>query len=143
MTLLLSILALLAAVIAAFMPMLPAFFLRIGLLPIYRLRLLRAVFLISAWALAIAAFVSTPSSFWVLPVVFILSIPTLVLEPRRIFVTLDDPEHIPAPQADFQGEALVLGYADDDNALAWPFETLSPRHLINDMSGDSPLLVAY
>ncbi len=143
MTLLLSIFAVFAAVIAAFMPMLPAFFLRIGLLPIYRLRLLRAVFLITAWALAIAAYLTPRPPSGPCPFVFILSIPTIVLEPRRIFVTLDDPEHVPAPQADFQGEALVLGYTDEENALAWPFETLAPRHLINDQSGDTPLLVAY
>ncbi len=143
MTTFLSVLAILVAVIAAFMPLLPAFFPRIGLLPIYRLRLFRAVFLIAGWALAIAAFLNTPSSFWALPFVFILSIPTIVLEPQRIFVTLDDPEHVPASKSDFQGEALVLGYADDENAIAWPFETLIPRHLINDQSGDTPLLVAY
>jgi len=143
MTPLLSILAVVFAVLAAFMPMLPAFIPGIGLLPIYRLRLLRVIFLIMAWALAIAAFVATPSSFWALPLVFLLSIPTLVLEPQRIFVTLDDPEHIPVPHADFQGEALVLGYTDDENALAWPFDTLAPRHLINDQSGHTPLLVAY
>ena len=46
-------------------------------------------------------------------------------------------------QAQFQGEALVLGYADAEHALAWPFETLAPRHLINDQVGETPLLVAY
>ena len=125
------------------MPMLPTFIPGIGLLPMYRLRLLRAIFLLTAWALAIAALIASPSSLWALPIVFLLSIPTIVLEPHRIFVTLDDPEHVSAPQADFQGEALVLGYSDDENALAWPFETLAPRHLINDRSGNTPLLVAY
>ena len=143
MTTILSILAVLFALIAAFTPMLPTFFPGIGLLPMVRIRLFRSVFLISAWALAIAAYTTPPASYWALPFVLILSIPTIVLEPQRIFVTLNDPEHIPASQAHFQGEALVLGYSDGENALAWPFETLVPRHLINDQSDDTPLLVAY
>ena len=143
MTLLLPILATLFGVLAAFTPMIPTFIPSIGLLPMYRLRLFRSLFLISAWALAIAATIGTPSSFWALPVVLLLSIPTIVLEPQRIFVPLNDPEHLPPSKTDFQGEALVLGYSDDENALAWPFETLAPRHLINDLSGDEPLLVAY
>ena len=143
MTTLLSILAILFAATAAFTPLLPAFIPRIGLLPIYRMRLLRALFLIAAWVLAIAAALSAPPSFFALPFVFLFSIPTIILEPQRIFVPLDDPEHAPASQTQFQGEALVLGYADAEQALAWPFETLAPRHLINDRSGDTPLLVAY
>ena len=138
-----SILAIFFAVIAAFTPMFPALIPRIGLLPVYRMRLVRAIFIVSAWALAITASLSTPPSFFALPFVLLLSIPTLVLKPQRIFISLDDPEHLPSPQANFQGEALVLGYEDGEHALAWPFETLSPRHLINDKSGETPLLVAY
>jgi len=143
MTTLLSIFAILFAMIAAFTPLLPAFIPRIGLLPIYRMRLVRTVFLVTAWALAIIVSLSTPPSFWGLPFVLLFSIPTIVLEPQRIFVTLDDPEHVPTSQADLQGEALVLGYVDAENAQAWPFETLAPRHLINDQCDDTPLLVAY
>ena len=143
MTLLLSFLSIFFAAIAAFTPLLPAFIPRIGLLPLYRMRLIRAALIITAWALAIAACVNTLSSFVALPFVLLLSLPTIVLEPQRVFVSLDDPEHVPKSQANLQGEALVLGYEDDGYASAWPFETLAPRHLINDQIGDAPLLVAY
>jgi hypothetical protein len=143
MALLLSLLSILAAAIAAFAPLLPAFIPRIGLLPLYRTRPIRAALVITAWALALAASVSTPSSFLALPFVFLFSIPTIVLEPQRVFVSLDDPEHVPASQADLRGEARVLGYEEDGTALAWPFETLVPRHLINDQMADAPVLVAY
>ncbi len=143
MTTLISSLAIFFAVIAAFTPMLPAFIPRIGLLPVYRMRLVRAVLIVTAWTLAIIASLSTPPSFFALPFVLLFSIPTIVLEPQRIFISLDDPEHVSTLQANFQDEALVLGYADDEHALAWPFETLAPRHLINDQVGETPLLVAY
>jgi len=143
MTLWLSLLSILLAAIAAFTPVLPAFIPRIGLLPLYRLRPIRAALIITAWALAISAFVNTPSSFVALPFVLLLSIPTIVLEPQRIFVSLDDPKHVATSEANLQGEALVLGYEGDGFASAWLFETLVPRHLINDQVADAPLLVAY
>lgn len=140
---LLSVLSIFLAAIAALTPLLPAFIPRIGLLPVYRMRPIRAALIITAWAMVIAACANTPFSFVALPIVLLLSIPTIVLEPQRIFVSLDDPQHVPASQADLQAEALVLGYQEDDHASAWPFETLVPRHLINDRMGDAPLLVAY
>ena len=143
MTYLLSSLAVFFAVIAAFTPSLPALIPRIGLLPLYRLRLFRPALIITAWALAIAAFITSPSSFVALLFVLLLSIPTIILEPQRIFVSLDDPKHVPPSQANLREEALVLGFEEDGYAAAWPLETLAPRHLINDQVGDTPLLVAY
>lgn len=143
MTNLLSSLSVFFAVIAAFTPSLPAFIPRIGLLPLYRIRFIRAALIITAWALAIAACVSTPSSFVALPFVLLLSIPTILLEPQRVFISLDDPKHVPPSQANLREQALVLGFEGDGSAAAWPFETLAPRHLINDWVGDAPVLVAY
>jgi hypothetical protein len=143
MALLLSILSILVAVAAALTPLLPAFIPCIGLLPLYRMRPIRAALILTAWALALAASVNTPSSFVALPFVLLLSVPTVVLEPQRIFVSLDDPEHLPASQSNLEGEAVVLGYEEEGDALTWLFETLVPRHLINDQIGDAPLLVAY
>ncbi len=143
MTNLLSSLAVFFAMIAAFTPLLPGIIPRIGLLPLYRTRLIRAVLILTAWALAIAACVNTPSSFVALPFVLLLSLPTILLEPQRVFVSLDDPKHVPPSQANLREEALVLGFEQSGSSAAWPFETIVPRHLINDRVGDAPLLVAY
>ena len=140
---LLSYLSIFMAVMAALTPLLPGLFPRIGLMPIYRMRPVRVVLIIAAWGVAIAAGMSEPASFVGLPFVFIFSIPAIVMEPQRIFVSLDDPEHVPASEASIGGEALVLGYDGGDHAAVWPFETLAPRHLINDQIADAPLLVAY
>jgi hypothetical protein len=93
--------------------------------------------------LAITAWVNSPPTFFALPIVFLFSIPTIVMEPQRIFVSLDDPVHVSVSRANLQGKALVLGYEEDGHASAWPFATLVPRHLINDQLGEMPLLVAY
>lgn len=143
MNLLLSFLSIFFAVAAALTPLLPGLIPRIGLLPLYRMRLIRAGLIITAWVLAIAACANTPSSFAALPFILLLSIPTIVLEPQRVFISLDDPKHVSMSQANLEGDALVLGYENDGNASAWPFEMLAPRHLINDQLGDVPLLVAY
>jgi len=143
MTQLFSFLSIFIAMIAAFTPLLPAFITILGLMPIYKMRYIRAILIVVAWALAIAAMVNEPVSFIALPFVIIFSIPTIVMEPQRIFMSLDDPKHISALQVNIPDEALVLGYEDDENTVAWPFETLVPRHLINDQVGDVPLLVAY
>jgi len=143
MTLLFSFLSIFIAVMAALIPLLPAFIPILGLMPLYRMRHIRATLIVAAWALAIAAWVNVPASFVALPFVLLFSIPTIILEPQRIFISLDDPKHVPASRANIKGEAMVLGYEDGDFATAWPFETLAPRHLINDWLGDVPLLVAY
>jgi hypothetical protein len=143
MTYLLSSLSVFLAVIAALTPTLSGLIPRIGLLPLYRLGFIRAALILTAWALAIAACVNTPSSFVALPFVLLLSIPTILLEPQRVFVSLDDPKHVLPSQANLREEALVLGFEEDGSATAWPFETLAPRHLINDRVGNTPLLVAY
>jgi len=143
MTQLFSFLSIFIAMFAAFMPLLPAFIPSLGLMPLYRMRPIRAALIVAAWALAIAAWVNAPASFVALPFVLLFSIPTIVLEPQRIFISLDDPKHVPASRENIRDEDLVLGYEDDDYAAAWPFETLAPRHLINDRVGELPLLVAY
>jgi len=143
LTQLFSFLSIFFAMIAAFTPLFPAFIPLLGLMPLYRMRHIRAILIITAWLLAIAAYVNAPASYVALPFVFLFSIPTFVLEPQRIFIPLVDPKHVSASQASVRGEDLVLGYEDDEHATAWPFETLVPRHLINDQFRDEPLLVAY
>jgi len=133
----------LIAMLAAFMPLLPAFLPSLGLTPLYRLRRLRAKLLIVAWIWAIAIWVYGLGSHTVLLFVPLFSVLAVVLEPQRIFVALDNPEHVPAFQARLRGEALVLGHEEENRAVAWPLATLIPRHVINDRFGDTPVLVAY
>ena len=138
-----SFLSILFALLAALTPLLPAFLPFLGLMPIFRMRQIRAVLILTAWALAITALLSPQPSYFAVPFVIFFSILTILVEPQRIFLSLDDPYHIPASLADIPDQALVLAYEDDQRAAAWMYEVLIPRHLINDQVGVVPLLVAY
>jgi len=138
-----SFLSIVFALLAALTPLLPAFIPVLGLMPIYRMRLIRAILILAAWTLAIAALLNPTPSYFAIPFVLFFSIPTILIEPQRIFVSLDKPEHIPASQANVPDQALVLAYEDDDHAAAWLLSVLDPRHLVNDQVGAVPLLVAY
>ncbi len=133
----------LIAMLAAFLPLLPAFFPVLGLAPLYRLRGLRATLLIVAWGWTITTWVHGQGSYVVLLFVTLFSVLAGVLEPQRIFVALDNPKHIPVSLVNLRNEALVLGHEEEGLAVAWPFAMLIPRHVVNDRLGDTPALVAY
>lgn len=65
------------------------------------------------------------------------------LEPRRIFVDLVDPPHVPARRVNLADTAVILGAHVGDQPHAWTHANLVPRHLINDVIGQMPVLAAY
>jgi hypothetical protein len=76
--------------------------------------------------------------------------PTPTAVPRSVqgrgagFVPLDDPAFIPAGAAAFLGDDdLVLGYAQEGEARAYPVSMLFWHHIINDTVQGVPLLVTY
>ena len=65
------------------------------------------------------------------------------LEPRRIFVDLVDPPHVTAEKAGLVETAVILGTLVGEQPHAWTHANLVPRHLINDVIGQMPVLAAY
>lgn len=65
------------------------------------------------------------------------------LEPRRIFVDLVDPPHVTAEKAGLVETAVILGAIIGEQPHAWTYANLVPRHLINDVIGQMPVLAAY
>ena len=65
------------------------------------------------------------------------------LEPRRIFVDLVDPPHVTAEKAGLVETAVILGALIGEQPHAWTHANLVPRHLINDVIGQMPVLAAY
>ena len=62
----------------------------------------------------------------------------------RGFVPLDNPAFISANEASFLGdEELVLGYASQDEARAYPIRMMRFHHIANDTVRSGPLLVTY
>ena len=62
----------------------------------------------------------------------------------RGFVPLDNPAFISAAEASFLGdEELVLGYADQGEARAYPIRMMRFHHIANDTVKGVPTLVTY
>jgi hypothetical protein len=111
---------------------------------IYRLRPIRRGLALGAVGLAAAVALARPSAgrLALVPATALLGAAAF-LYPERVFVPLDAPPHVPAREVDLGDEALVLGFASGEAAVAWPIETLIPHHLVNDRVGDRPVLASY
>ena len=142
------LLGLLLAAIGGVGPLIVAFVPQLGIGFLARLgkvNLLRRMLGLLGWLLIWHSWRHAPSrrrGFALLPgTVFALQ--SQFLEPRRIFVDLIDPPHRPARQAALLDTAVVLGALVTEQAHAWPHANLVPRHLINDVIGQMPVLAAY
>ena len=64
---------------------------------------------------------------------------------RRVgrFVPLDNPAFIPADAASLEQDDLVLGYAVEGEARAYPIAMMRFHHIINDEILEEPVLITY
>ncbi len=109
-----SILSFLLGASAVPLPMLPAFIPRLGLLPLYRMRPLRGIVLSIAWLLAIVARNAMPGTLSNLlyGALLFFALAATIIEPQRVFVALNAPNHIPAKRALISDDVVILGYED-------------------------------
>jgi hypothetical protein len=54
-----------------------------------------------------------------------------------------DPEFVPADQAGYADDELVMGVAIDGEAKAYPVGPLNSREMVNDELGGTPILVTW
>jgi hypothetical protein len=54
-----------------------------------------------------------------------------------------DPEFVPAGQAGYADDDLVMGVAIDGQAKAYPVALLNSREMVNDELGGTPILVTW
>ena len=54
-----------------------------------------------------------------------------------------DPEFVPADQAGYADDELVMGVAIDGEAKAYPVGLLNSREMVNDELGRTPILVTW
>ncbi|MCB8981062.1 MAG: hypothetical protein H6657_26960 [Ardenticatenaceae bacterium] len=141
-------LGLLIAAFGGIGPLLPAFFPRLGIGTLARLgkvNPLRRVLGLLGWLLIWRDWRKTPTARHGLALIpgTIFALQTQFLEPRRIFVELIDPPHAPTKRVNLADTAVVLGAVVGEQPHAWTFANLVPRHLINDVIGQMPVLAAY
>ncbi len=94
--------------------MLPAVIPKLGLLPLYRMRLLRVIVLLIARLLSIVARNAMPDTLSNLlyGVLLFFALAATIIEPQRVFVALNAPNHIPAKRVLISDDVVILGYED-------------------------------
>ena len=131
----------LAPLIAAFVPQLGIGFLA----SLGRATMLRRTIGLAGWAVTFLSWRQSPS--WPRQLALLPSslfaLQAQFLEARRIFADLTDPPHAAANAVHLADTAVVLGAIVGDQPIAWTYENLVPRHLINDVIGQMPVLAAY
>lgn len=110
----------------------------------------RSVRIALVGALVVGLLRSTPAQAEAVRNGFVLepgSIPTAEIlaggPPRDGIPALDQPATIPAAEADWADEDLVLGIATGGEARAYPIAILNWHELVNDTLGGEPILVSF
>ncbi len=62
---------------------------------------------------------------------------------RDAILPIYDPEFVPAGQAGYADDDLVMGVAIDGEAKAYPVGLLNSREMVNDELGRTPILVTW
>ena len=143
-----SLLGVLISAVGGLGPMFVAFVPRLGsgtLSQLGKVTLLRRTLGLLGWLLIWQQWRRAPSpghGLALLPGTLFASLAQF-LEPRRIFVDLIDPPHRSANQVPLTGTAVVLGAIVGEQPHAWTYTNLVPRHLVNDVIGQIPVLAAY
>ena len=57
--------------------------------------------------------------------------------PRGNIAAIDNPQYVPAPQADIRDAAWVLGVIIDGQARAYSLDLLNRHEVVNDSIGDT------
>lgn len=143
-----TLFGILLAAMGGLAPLIPAFVPRVGigfLAHVGRVNLLRRTLGLVGWLLAYQSWRQAPTwqrSLGLLPST-LFALQAQFLEPRRIFVDLIDPPHLSANKAALADTAVILGTVVANKPHAWTYDNLVPRHLINDVIGQMPVLAAY
>jgi hypothetical protein len=62
---------------------------------------------------------------------------------RDAILPIYEPEFVPADQAGYADDELVMGVAIDGEAKAYPVGLLNSREMVNDELGGTPILVTW
>jgi hypothetical protein len=118
---------------------------RVGLRALYHVRRVRLAVALTALTLALAAGRRARSKRGWLPlaIVGVLTPLSGAVHAARILVPLDDPDNLPADEANIDEETMVVGIELDGRAHAWQVQTLVPHHVVHDRVGDRPVVAAW
>lgn len=144
MPILFTLLTLFAGISIIFLPLSTGFFPKLGLMPLKlgHRKSTRLVQLCLVWGLAASTFWIEPTRWgWIAAGTALwFTMVALNFFPQRIFVDLTQPERAQEGLAD---SAPVLAAEVEGEAVAYPLELIVPHHIVNDVIGGRPVLVAW
>lgn len=144
MPILFTLLTLLTGVSIVFLPLSTGFFPKLGLMPLKlgHRKSTRLVQLSLVWGLAAVTFWIEPTLWgWIgVGTAIWFTMVALNFFPQRIFVDLSQPERAQDGLAD---SAPVLAAEVNGEVVAYPLELIVPHHIVNDVIGGKPVLVAW
>ena len=144
MPILLTLLTLLAGISIAFLPLSTGIFPKMGLMPLKlgHRKSTRLAQVILVWGLAATTlWMDRVLWGWIAVVIAIwFTLVALNLFPQRIFVDLTQPARSQNGLAD---AAPVLAAEVEGEVVAYPLELIVPHHIVNDVIGGRPVLVAW
>lgn len=140
----LALLTLLVGLSVVFLPLLTGFFPKLGLEPLKlgHKHVTRFVQVIALWTLAGSAlWIGRTTWGWIAAGIALwFTVVALNFFPQRIFVDLTQPERAQNGLAD---TAPVLAAEVNGEVVAYPLELIVPHHIVNDVIGGKPVLVAW
>ncbi|RMH16497.1 MAG: DUF3179 domain-containing protein [Acidobacteria bacterium] len=63
--------------------------------------------------------------------------------PRGTIASIDDPEFVPAEEANLPDDAWVLGFAYGGEAYAYDLNLLNSHEIVNHKAGDRPIAAVW
>lgn len=144
MAVLFASLSLLVGVSIIFLPLSTGFFPKLGLMPLKlgHRKSIRLAQVILVWVLAAATlwmdrvlwgWIAAGVALW-------FTVVALNFYPQRIFVDLTLPDR---SQDGLAESAPVLAVEVQGDVMAYPLELIVPHHIVNDIIGGNPVLVAW
>jgi hypothetical protein len=144
MPFLLTLLTLLVGLSIVFLPLSTGFFPKLGLMPLKlgHRKSTRLVQVTSIWGLAAGAlwtdhllwgWIAAGMALW-------FTVVALNFFPQRIFADLAQPAR---SQDGLSDSAPVLAVEVQGVVVAYPLEMIVPHHIVNDIIGESPVLVTW
>ncbi|MDL2262472.1 DUF3179 domain-containing protein [Bacteroidales bacterium OttesenSCG-928-I21] len=143
-----GILSLILSIVSALYLQLPTFFLLLGYGWSHNYSLKRWIFRILALATFIIFISTNPTTCVLLSIAIpftLFWIFSLFNANPNLFIALDDKKILKQKDRIYSDNIEVVGYTDDkENSICYPIdEMIMPRHILNDMFCEKPLLVSY
>lgn len=129
------------------LPYIPAYFPQLGPYVVYRLKFFRIIVAFIVIGASLFSSIHLEGMYPVIAfgvVLFLLFITFIGNPPEGAFTVLYNPPHVSSDTVTLANDAMIVGCSIEDYSVAWPIEdVLIPRHIVNDLVGNKPILASF